>query len=52
LQRRGYDVVSSESFLVEDSEGPLAEGELARAREWGVKLASLSPVGATGVAHT
>lgn len=47
LRQRGYDVVDSESFLVEDSEGPLAEGELARAREWGRKLASLVPAGAT-----
>ena len=46
LRRRGYDVVDSESFLVEESEGPLAEGELDRAREWGRKLASLLPVGA------
>jgi Flavodoxin domain len=46
LRHRHYDVVASESFLVEQSEGPLAEGELARAREWGGKLASLMPVGA------
>jgi flavodoxin len=46
LRRRGYEVVSRQSFLVEDSEGPLAEGELARARDWGRKLAELLPVGA------
>jgi flavodoxin len=46
LRRRGYEVVDSESFLVDESEGPLAEGELARAREWGRKLASLLPTGA------
>jgi hypothetical protein len=35
--------MDSESFLVAESEGPLAEGELDRAREWGRKLASLLP---------
>lgn len=45
-RRLGYDVVGSASFLVEDSEGPLAEGELDRAREWGRKLAGLVPAGA------
>jgi flavodoxin len=44
LRRRGYEVVASESFLVEDSEGPLAEGELDRARAWGTELAK-APVG-------
>ncbi|MBV8221360.1 MAG: flavodoxin family protein [Solirubrobacterales bacterium] len=43
LRRDGYDVIDQESFLVEESEGPLAEGELERAREWGRKLASLIP---------
>jgi hypothetical protein len=46
LRHRGYEVVSRHSFLVEDSEGPLTEGELDRARDWGRKLASLLPVGA------
>ena len=46
LRHRRYDVVDTESFLVEESEGPLAEGELDRAREWGRKLASRLPVGA------
>jgi len=32
LGRRGYQVIGQESFLVEDSEGPLEEGELDRAR--------------------
>ncbi len=41
LHHRGYDVISSESFLVEDSEGPLEEGELERARAWGKELAAL-----------
>lgn len=39
LRRRGYDVVGTESFLVDDSEGPMAEGELDRARSWGRSLA-------------
>jgi hypothetical protein len=39
LRRRGYEVIADpESFLVEDSEGPLAEGELERARAWGASL--------------
>jgi len=38
LRRHGYEVVASESFVVEDSEGPLEEGELERARDWGVQL--------------
>ncbi len=40
LRRRGYDVVGSESFLVEDAEGPLEEGEVERARAWGEQLAA------------
>jgi Flavodoxin len=47
LGHRRFDVVDSESFLVEESEGPLSEGELERAREWGRKLASLMPAAAT-----
>ena len=39
LRRRGYEVIGTESFLVEDSEGPLADGELERARAWGAELA-------------
>jgi Flavodoxin domain len=40
LRRRGFDVVADpESFFVEDSEGPLAEGELDRAKAWGISLA-------------
>jgi hypothetical protein len=40
LSGRGYDVVGEESFLVDDMAGPLHEGELERAREWGRGLAS------------
>jgi flavodoxin len=44
LKRRGYEIVAvPESFFVEDSEGPLADGELERARGWGQALASRSP---------
>ncbi len=39
LGRHGYEIVASESFLVADSEGPLEEGELERARAWGAELA-------------
>ena len=42
LRRHGYKIVSTESFLVEDSEGPLEEGELDRARGWGAELAGAS----------
>jgi hypothetical protein len=41
LRRRGYEVIGSESFLVEDSEGPLEAGELDRARAWGEQLVSV-----------
>ena len=34
-------VVAIESFYVEDSPGPLVDGELERARAWGRALASL-----------
>lgn len=39
LRHRGYEVVGTESFLVQESEGPLEEGELERARAWGAELA-------------
>lgn len=39
LRRHGYDVIDDASFIVRDAEGPLAEGELARARHWGEQLA-------------
>jgi hypothetical protein len=42
LRRRGYEVLGSESFLVEDSEGPLQDGELERARAWGAELAAIA----------
>jgi hypothetical protein len=41
LRRHGYDVVGTQSFLVQDAEGPLEKGELVRARAWGEELARL-----------
>jgi flavodoxin len=52
LRQRGYDVIASESFLVEDSEGPLADGELDRARAWGRQLADGSPAASTAASNT
>jgi hypothetical protein len=41
LRSNGYEIVADpESFFVEDSEGPLADGELERARDWGASLAT------------
>jgi flavodoxin len=42
LRQRDYEVVATESFLVEDAEGPLEDGELERARAWGEQLARLA----------
>ncbi len=39
LRHHYYEVVSTESFLVTDTEGPLEDGELDRARAWGAELA-------------
>ncbi len=39
LRHRGYEVADRQSFLVDDNEGPLADGELERARAWGATLA-------------
>ena len=40
LHGGGYELVGEpESFFVEDAEGPLAPGELERARAWGAQLA-------------
>ncbi len=42
LRRRGFEVVDKpESFVVTATGGPLGEGELARAREWGKTLGLL-----------
>jgi len=37
-------VVDTESFYVEGVDGPLLEGELERARDWGARLAAHAPV--------
>jgi flavodoxin len=51
LRHRGYHVLSTESFRVEGSEGPLVEGELDRARAWGAELAQAVPAPASGAAR-
>ena len=38
LRHHGYEIAGHQSFLVDDAEGPLAEGELERARSWGTEL--------------
>jgi hypothetical protein len=40
LRARRFEVVGVASFLVADSEGPLADGELARAHAWAAALSS------------
>ncbi len=47
LTRRSYRVLSTESFLVAESEGPLEDGELDRARAWGAELAQKQSRAAT-----
>jgi flavodoxin len=39
LRHRGYEIAGFGSFLVADNEGPLEDGELDRARDWGRELA-------------
>jgi hypothetical protein len=48
LRRHGYRLLGNESFIVESAEGPLADGELERARQWGMTLARAirAPAGA------
>jgi flavodoxin len=48
LRRRGYEVLSTESFLVLDAQGPLEDGELERARAWGAQLATLMAAAGAG----
>jgi hypothetical protein len=43
LRRHGYQLLETESFLVEAPEGPAAPGELERARLWGASLAKALP---------
>ena len=45
LGHRGYRIVAEpESFFVLDSEGPLKEGELDRASQWGASLGTAAGV--------
>jgi flavodoxin-like protein len=46
LRHHGFEVTGRESFLVDDSEGPLADGELDRAHAWGAELAAAVTSGA------
>jgi hypothetical protein len=36
-------VIDTESFYVEDVDGPLLDGELQRARDWGARLSAADP---------
>ncbi len=43
LKRLGYRIVTAaEIFHVEGKTGPISDGELERAREWGTKVAALA----------
>ena len=45
LRRAGYRTAAkSQKFIVEGTYGPLREGELERARRWGMELAQDAPV--------
>jgi len=39
LEKKGAEVVASEGFVVLESEGPLADGELERSAQWAKNLA-------------
>jgi hypothetical protein len=48
LRHRGFDRAErGETFWVKDVQGPVVEGELERAREWGVTLAARVSHGVT-----
>lgn len=38
LRRHGYRILGAEGYIVEDTHGPLREGEVTRAREWGAGM--------------
>ena len=41
LSRKGFELVApAESFFVRDSEGPLEDGELERARAWARRVSA------------
>jgi flavodoxin len=49
LRRRGVQTLApSHSFVVTDKAGPLAPGELDRARAWGAELARVAHAAGTG----
>lgn len=41
ISKGGKQIVEPEGFIVNDTEGPIAEGEEKRAQEWGKKIYSL-----------
>ena len=41
LERNGFSVLDRETFYVLDVAGPLVDGELDRANQWGRALAGL-----------
>lgn len=41
ISKGGVQIVEPEGFIVNDTEGPIAEGEEKRAQEWGKKIYSL-----------
>ena len=45
LTKSGFPVVDRASFYVDDTAGPVTDGEHARARAWGAHLAGLLEVG-------
>ena len=46
LTKRGYRMIAKpESFMIEGGEGPLATGELDRARMWGKELTEILAAG-------
>lgn len=44
LKKKGVQVIATEGFFVADREGPLVEGELARASSWIVSAAQKVPI--------
>jgi hypothetical protein len=40
LRHHGYRVLAAEGFIVDGTHGPLRDGELDRARDWGASLSS------------
>lgn len=48
LRRRGVSLAPAHSFVVTGKPGPLAPGELDRARAWGAELAQLAGAASAG----